>query len=116
MLPPGHVPFDTLMISQDPQWTPNGPALDLQEMDLITRSTRVFARAKPEAWKSVWDSVGEGGNVNRARCLCLCLANVQDKLEIVKSIQRQGGMQKNIKKHEKIERGEPQLGLDYFQS
>ena len=41
---------------------PNGEYLSPTEMDAITRATRVFARAKPE-----------------------------DKLEIVKSIQRQGG-------------------------
>eukprot|EP00913_Durusdinium_trenchii_P029088 g27273.t1 len=42
---------------------PNGEYLSNQEMDLVTCSTRVFARAKPEE---------------------------KDKLEIVKSIQRQG--------------------------
>ena len=51
-------------------------------MDKLTGSVRVFARAKPE----------DGLDAIQSQRLIACnmRANTQDKLEIVKSIQRQG--------------------------
>ncbi|CAK9078433.1 Calcium-transporting ATPase 1 (BACCA1) [Durusdinium trenchii] len=58
---------------------PNGEYLSNQEMDLVTCSTRVFARAKPE--EKVW---AQGWSISWHQ------SSTRDKLEIVKSIQRQG--------------------------
>ena len=67
-------------------------ACDFQEMDKLTGSVRVFARAKPE---ETW--------VIEAEAWKFC-SDCQDKLEIVKSIQRQG--------HFAAATSSPELGND----